>query len=168
MKKFNFVFALAMLIALTFSSSYGQKLDEKLKMLEPFINKTWEANIPRFGEDAKQVVKWEIICNGKVIKKTGELKMINSLFEAYYFWDSEKMEIGFFSIHSNGNFANGHLKEDNGKIITYGFTTFPDKKLEFKNTLEFTKDNKFRDKYFRVEDGEWKDGHSRVFTEVKE
>lgn len=168
MKNLKFGFIAIMLIALSFSSIYGQELDEHLKLLEPFINKSWEAEIPRFGEGAKMEIMWKVIEKGKVIKKTGELKILNSTFEAYYFWDSDKQEIGVFSIHNNGNFLHGHVKEEDGKILEYGYVTFPDKKLEFRNTFEFTEDGKLLDKYFRFEDGEWQAGHSREFFEKKE
>ena len=168
MKKLKCLFIEIILITLSFSSIYGQELDEKLKLLEPFTNKLWEAEIPRFGEGAKMEIMWEVMWEGKVIKETGELKILNYTFETYYYWDFNKQEIGVFSIHSNGNFSHGHVKEEDGKILVYGYGTLPDKKLEFRNTFEFTEDGKLLDKYFRFEDGEWKAGHSRIFYEQKE
>ena len=82
--------------------------------------------------------------------------------------DFAKQQIGMFSISNRKNFTHGYVKEDNGKILMYGSITFPEKKLELKNTLEFTEDGKLLDKYFRFEDGEWKAGHSRELYEIKE
>ena len=168
MKNTKNKFYAIILFTLSFSSIYGQELDEKLKLLEPFINKKWEAKEPRFGEEAKMEMRFEIIENGKVIKRTDTLKVINATSVYFYYWDFDKQEIGVFGIHSNGNFAHGHVKKEDGKILIYGYGTFPYIKLEFRNTYELTEDGKFFDKFFRFEDGEWKSGHSRVFYEKKE
>ena len=159
---------LIILIALSFTSIYGQDLDENLKLLEPFINKKWEAKEPRFGEDAKIDRRFEIIADGKAIKRTQTFKAINATAEYFYYWDFEKQEIGVFGIHNNGNFVHGHVKKEKDKILIYGYGTFPDKKLEFRNTYELTKEGKFLDKYYRFEDNAWQSGHSWVFFEIKE
>ena len=156
------------LITLSFTSIYGQVLDENLKLLEPFINKKWEAKEPRFGEDAKIGRRFEIIEDGKAIKRTDAFKVINATSVYFYYWDFEKQEIGVFGIHNNGNFVHGHVKKEEDKILIYGYGTFPNMKLEFRNTYELTKDGKFFDKYYRFEDNAWKSGHSWVFYEIKE
>ncbi|MFC2093398.1 hypothetical protein ACFLSV_05810 [Bacteroidota bacterium] len=168
MKKTKNAFYTMILFTLSFSSIYGQELDEKLKLLEPFINKKWEAKEPLINENAKMEKWFEIIENGKAIKRTDTLNAINATSVYFYYWDFDKQEIGVFGIHNNGNFAYGHIKEEDGKILYYGYGTFPDIKLEFRNTYEFTEDGKFFDKFFSFENGEWKSGHSRVFYEKKE
>lgn len=62
----------------------------------------------------------------------------------------------------------GHVKEEDGKILLYGYLTFPDKIPEFRNTFEFTKDGKIRDNWFRLEEGNWMPGHSVELYEKKE
>lgn len=153
---------------LSFSSNYGQNLDENLKLLEPLINKKWEAKEPRFGEDAKIIRRFEIIEDGKAIKRTDTLNAINATSVYFYYWDFEKQEIGVYGIHNNGNFVHGHLKKEEDRLLIYGFGTFPDMKLEFRNTYELNEDGKFFDKYYRFEDSEWQTGHSWVFYEIKE
>jgi len=64
---------------------------------------------------------------------------------------------------SNGNFSIGNIIEENGVILKYGYTIFPEIKLKFRNTLEITSDGKLIDKWFSFENEEWKAGHSRVF-----
>ena len=159
---------LSILMTLSFLSIYGQELDENLMLLEPFIHQKWEAKEPRFGEEAKIDRKFEIIEDGKAIKRTESFKVINATAEYFYYWDFEKQEIGVFGIHNNGNYVHGHVKEEDGKILIYGYGTFPDKKLEFRNTYELSEDGRFFDKYYRFEDNEWKSGHSWVFFEKKE
>jgi hypothetical protein len=156
------------LICSSITSIYGQDLDENLKLLEPFINKKWEAKEPRFGEDAKIDRRFEIIEDGKAIKRISTLNVIHATSVYLYYWDFNKQEIGVFGIHNNGNFVHGHVKKEADKILIYGFGTFPDKKLEFRNTYELTNDGKFLDKYYRFEDNEWKSGHEWEFYEIKE
>jgi hypothetical protein len=60
------------------------------------------------------------------------------------------------------------VKEEEGKILKYGYSIFPDRKLEFRNTLEITPDGKLADKYFRFEDGEWKAGHSVTYEAIEQ
>lgn len=161
-------YSIIILLILSYTSIYGQDLDNNLKLLEPFINKKWEAKEPRFGEEAKITRKFEIIENGKAIKRTDTFKVINATSVYIYFWDFEKQGIGVFGIHNNGNFVHGHVKREEDKILIYGNGTFPDKKLEFRNTYELTKDGKFFDKYYRFEDNTWEPGHSWVFSEIKD
>jgi hypothetical protein len=73
-----------------------------------------------------------------------------------------------FSITSNGNFFHGHVIEDEGKILVYGLITFPDNKLEFRNTFELTEEGKLIDRWFTFRDGEWKPGHVFELSEKKE
>ncbi len=156
------------LIFLSLTSVYGQKLDEKLRLLKPLINTKWEAQETRFGEDAI-INRWfEVIEDGKAVKRTDTFKVINATSVYLYFWDFEKQEIGVFGIHNNGNFVHGHVKEEEGKILIYGYGIFPDKKLEFRNTYELNTDGKFLDKYYRFEDNAWQSGHSWEFNQIKE
>lgn len=153
------------LISLSLASIHGQDLDENLKLLEPFINKAWEAEEPRFGDEAKIERRLDIIEDGKAVKRTETFAALNATAEYFYYWDFEKQEIGVFGLHNNGNFVHGHAKEEDGIVLIYGYGTFPDRKLEFRNTYELTEDGRYLDKYYRFEEGEWKPGHSWVFYE---
>lgn len=141
-------------------------LREELSILKPFVGKTWVSKEKHISEERMLnfTLKLEPMHGGKIIRIYGECKELNNQTDGYYYYDSDKKKIAFLSLTSNGNFAIGNVKEEDGKILRYGYTIFPDRKLEFRNTLEFTPDGKFIDKYFRYEDGEWKPGHSRVYT----
>ena len=168
MKKNLFIIGVIISYIFSFSAIYGQELDEHLMLLSSLTNKNWEGEMPRFGEGAKREVVWEILWNGKAIKQTTEVKILQSVTEAYFYWDSDKQEIGVFSITSNGNFYHGHVIEDDGKILIYGYITFPDTKLEFRNTFELTEDGKLLDKWFTFRGGEWTPGHVFELSEKKE
>lgn len=168
MKIFRIMTSMVLLMGVLLSPVYSQELDEHLKLFEPIVNKKWEGDMPRFGEGAKREVLWKVIWNGRAIKQTTEIKTLKSITEAYFYWDSDKQEIGVFSITSNGNFFQGHVVEDDGKILIYGLITFPDNKLKFRNTFELTQEGKLIDKWFTFRDGEWKPGHTFVLSEKKE
>lgn len=169
MKTLKTIFSTVVLLAISSSANYGQELDKHLKLLEPLTNKLWEAKFefPRIGTVTQQF-EWEIIWGGKAIKYKSNLEKVNFHSESFFYWDHDKQQIGMFSISNRNNFTHGYVKEENGKILMYGFTTFPDKKIEFKNYFEFTEDGNLLDKFFRFEDGEWKAGHSRELYEIKE
>lgn len=167
MKKVQLLIWTILSILLSSSLIYGQELDERLRLLAPMANKNWEGEMPRIGEGAKREVMWKVIWNGKAIKQTTEVKMLHSISEAYYYWDSDKQEIGVFSITSNGNFFHGHAVDDDGKILIYGNITFPDEKLEFRNTFELTEEGKLIDKWFTFRSGKWMPGHAFELSEKK-
>lgn len=167
MKKVELMMCAILSPLLSFSSIYGQGLDENLRLLSPLVNKNWEGQMPRLGEGAKREVLWKAIWNGKAIKQTTEVKILHSVSEAYFYWDSDKQEIGVFSITSNGNFYHGHAVEDGGKILIYGDITFPNEKLQFRNTFELTAEGRLVDKWFTFESGEWKPGHTFELSEKK-
>lgn len=72
-----------------------------------------------------------------------------------------------FTLNNKGRFLQGHIKEEDDKILMYGYITLKDRKMEFKNYFEFTEDGKIIDSWYRFEDGEWKAGHSRELYEIK-
>ncbi len=162
MKKVKVTLSVIILICIPFPALLSQQLDEHLLLLEPLTNKTWQAEMPRLGEGVMRQCRWDVIWEGKAIKQTLVIEKINFVTEAYFFWDSDKQEIGIFSISSNGNFLHGFVKEENGKILMYGYATFPDDKIEFQNSYELTEDGKLLDQWYRFQDGEWKPGHSFV------
>ena len=154
-------------VLLSFSFIFGQKLDDELLLLAPLTNKNWEGKMPRFGEGAKRLVRWEVIWDGKAVRQITEIKKINFITETYYFWDPDQQEIGLFSLSSNGSFLRGHVKEDQGKILMYGMATYPESRLKFKNTFELTEDGKLIDRWFTFQEGEWKPGHTFELSENK-
>jgi len=168
MKIMRVILVTTVIGCITIPDLLGQQPDEHLVLLKPLTNKTSQAEMPQLGEGVMRQCRWDVIWEGKAVKQTTEIIKINFVTEAYFFWDSDKQEIGLFSISSNGNFLHGYVKEENGKILMYGYATFPDDKIEFKNSFELTEEGKLLDQWFRFQDGEWKPGHSFVLSEKKE
>jgi hypothetical protein len=168
MKKAQLMMPAILFVLLSAPSISGQVLDEHLKLLAPLINKNWEGDMPRLGEGAKREVMWKAVWNGKAVKQTTEVKKLQSVTETYFYWNSDKHEIGVFSITSNGNFYHGHAIEEDGKILIYGDIIFPNEKLKFRNTFELTEEGKLIDRWFTFKSGEWRPGHTFELSEKKE
>jgi len=70
-------------IAFTQISVLGQSLDEKLKILGPLLNKTWQGEIksPDGNRAYKTVQKYEMMWEGKAIKYTSSIPELKSFSE---------------------------------------------------------------------------------------
>ncbi|OGU56844.1 MAG: hypothetical protein A2V66_10680 [Ignavibacteria bacterium RBG_13_36_8] len=163
---------LVLIISVVLSVStycFGQdeiSLRKELDILKSIVGKNWvsEEKEPDGQRMFHFLQKFEPIHNGKTIKRYFQCKELNYQSDGYYYYDPYKKEIAMLELGSNGNFSIGNIKEENGVILKYGYTIFPDIKLKFRNTLEITSEGKLIDKFFSFENGEWKAGHSRIFT----
>jgi hypothetical protein len=145
-------------------------LRKELDILEPFVGKTWicewivETREPSGRQTLHLLRRYEPMHDGKILKIYQECRELNSQTDGYYYYDPDKKEIAFLTLTNNGNFSVGNVKEEGGKILEYGHVTFPDEKLEFKNTYELTASGEIVDQFFSFENGEWRAGHSRKWT----
>jgi hypothetical protein len=141
-------------------------LRKELEILKPFVGKTWlsETKDPSGRMTLHFLLRWESMHDGKILRHYGECSELKIQTDGYFYYDSDKKEIAYLWLTSNGNITVGNVKGEAGKLLLYGFVIFPDRKLEFRNTFEMTPVGKIVDQYFRFEDGEWKAGHSRVYT----
>jgi len=166
MKKLNLIISIALLMSAYCLGQNEVSLRKELDILKPFTGKIWvcESTDPSGQMTLHFLRRFEPMHDGKILRFYGECKELNSRTDGYYYYDPDKKEIAFLWLTSNGNITVGNVKEEDGKILAYGYGIFPNRKLEFRNTYEFTSDGKLHDKFFRFEDGEWKAGHSRIFT----
>jgi len=166
MKKLTFVFLTSFLASPLCFGREEMALRMELSLLKPLVGKTWicETKDPSGQMTLHMLMTYEPMHDGKVITYYQETEELKNRNDGYVYYDPDKKEIAFLSLNSNGNISMGNMKEEGGKILKYGYTIFPDRKLEFRNTLEITPDGKLVDKYYRFEDGEWKAGHSRTYT----
>jgi hypothetical protein len=141
-------------------------LRKELDILKSIVGKTWvcEEKAPDGQSTFHFLLKFEPIHNGNTIKRYLECKELNYQSDGFYYYDPDKKEIALLELGSNGNFSIGNINEENGVILKHGYTIFPDSRLKFRNTMEFTSDGNLIDKFFSFENGEWKPGHSRIFT----
>ena len=141
-------------------------LRKELDILKRLVGKTWicEWKDPSGRQTLHLVCRYEPMHDGKVLRFYQECRELNSQTDGYYYYDPDKKEIAFLSLTNNGNFAVGNVKAEGGNILEYGHVTFPNEKLEFRNTYELTANGELVDQFFSFENGEWRAGHFRVWT----
>jgi hypothetical protein len=159
------IVSLLLLIGIPLSAQDGIALRDELSILKPFVGKTWisEEKAPDGQATLHFLLRFEPIHKGKTIKRYLECKELDFQSDGFYYYDPDKKEIALLELGSNGNFSIGNIIPENGVIVKYGYTVFPDRKLEFRNTMEMTTEGTLIDKFFSFENGEWKPGHSRVY-----
>jgi len=145
-------------------------LNEKLKFLEPMLNKKWVGNIkaPDGSKEFEVIRQFDIVWGGNVIKIDGYCRELNNERGGYIYWDSDQNKVGSFLINSRGIITKGFVAEDSGKIVLTGQIIFPEQTLEYKNVFEFTDDGKLLDRWYTIENGAWKPGHDVVLIAEEE
>jgi len=148
------------------SGQAGVPLRKELDILKPLVGKNWisEWKDPSGRQTLHLVCRYEPMHEGKVLRFYQECKELNSQSDGYYYYDPDKKEIAFLQLTNNGNFAVGNVKAEGGKILEYGHITFPNEKFEFRNIYELTANGELTDQFHSFENGEWRAGHSRVWT----
>lgn len=166
MKKPMLMIFVALLAGANASGQAEVILRKELDILKPLVGKDWisEWKDPSGRQTLHVLRRYETMHGGKILKIHQDCTELNSQTDGYYYYDPDKKEIAFLTLTSNGNFAVGNVKEEGGKILEYGHVTFPDEKLEFRNTYELTANGEMVDQFFSFENGEWRAGHSRVWT----
>jgi hypothetical protein len=166
MKKQIFVVTLVLLAGVYALGRNEAALRKELDILKPLVGKTWvcEMTDPSGRQSLHMLRRYEAMHDGKILRIHQECTELNSQTDGYYYYDPAKKETAFLALTNNGNFAVGNVKEEGGKILEYGHVTFPDEKLEFRNTYELTSKGDVVDQFFSLENGQWKAGHSRVWT----
>ena len=141
-------------------------LRKELDILKPLVGKNWvcEWKDPSGRQTLHLVCRYEPMHDGKILRFYQECRELNSQTDGYYYFDPDKKEIAFLQLTNNGNFAVGNVKAEGGKILEHGQVTFPNEKLTFRNTYELTANGELADQFFSFENGEWRAGHSRVWT----
>jgi len=166
MKKHSLSLAVVLFIHWICVGQNEANLRKELSILNPLVGKTWisEMKDPSGQNVLHLLRRYEFMHDGKIIKIYQECKELNNQMDGYYYYDPDKKEIACLTLTNNGNITIGNVKEEDGRLLLYGYVIFADRKLEFKNTFELTSKGEVIDKYFRLENGEWKAGHSRVWA----
>jgi len=164
----KFILMISMVI-LAGALGYGRDdaaLRRELDILKPLVGKNWicEWKDPSGRQTLHLLCRFEPMHDGKILRFYQECRELNSQTDGYYYYDPDKKEIAFLQLTNNGNFAVGNVKAEGGKILEYGHVTFPNEKFEFRNIYELTAHGELTDRFHSFENGEWRAGHSRVWT----
>ncbi len=167
MKTIGLSFLLAVL-SLNFCYSQQKILREELEILEPFTDKIWVSE--DVHPDGKTMLhhsrEWKSGHQGRLIYITQKCEELGSLTEGYIYYNPDSRRIELFTLTSNGNITTGTMSAEGCILKVNGTLIMKDRKLEYKNTYEITPEGSIIDRYFRLENGEWKAGHSRNWVEA--
>ena len=166
MKKFVLLISMIILAGALGLGHGDAALRRELDILKPLVGKTWicEWKEPSGRQTLHLVCRYEPMHDGKVLRFYQECRELNSQRDGYFYYDPDKKEIAFLQLTNNGNFAVGNVKAEGGKILEYGHVTFPNEKFEFRNIYELTAHGELTDRFHSFENGEWRAGHSRIWT----
>ena len=80
-----------LILVLSFSSSYGNTLDEKLSILEPLVNKKWVGEIETPSKDARFKIfrQFEVVWGGNSVDFTTGCKELNKIRATWMFMHEE-------------------------------------------------------------------------------
>ncbi len=155
---------------------FSQTISETLNALEPFLGKTWTGKLKALDGSAElEVIRnYEMIFQGNVIKISKVNYELNNFGEGYFYWNDIKKQIAFFFIENKGVFCEGFVKAENNIITIEGTMTWPKQmnpdikqSYDFRNTFEFTDDDKMIDRWYQNAFGPWQEGHVIMFEEMK-
>jgi len=117
--------------------------------------------------DGKTVIhhlrNWKPGHNGQIILIKRGATELGVRTDGFIYYNPDSDQIELFTLTSNGNITTGVITIEEDKLVVMGTLILKDRKLENKNIYELTPDGTISDKYFRIENGEWKAGHSRVW-----
>ena len=166
MRKFILMISMVILAGALGLGRDDAALRKELDILKPLVGRNWKSEWkdPSGQQTLHLVRRYEPMHDGKILRFYQECRELNSQTDGYYYYDPDKKEIAFLQLTNNGNFAVGNVKAEGGKILKYGHVTFPNEKFEFRNTYELTAHGELVDQFFSFENGEWRAGHSRVWT----
>jgi hypothetical protein len=156
-------------------SSQAQTLNNSLKQLEPFLDKTWSGKLtsPDGSRELTIERNYKIVLDGSVVKITKVNRDLNNFGEGYFYWNDIKKQIAFFFIESKGIFSEGYVTVKDNTIILEGTMTWQKQtnpgikqSYNFRNTFEFTPDGKMIDTWNQNAFGDWRQGHEIIYEAI--
>lgn len=151
----------------------SQEINQKLTILKPLFNKTWEGKLkaPDGSVEFSVVKTFNLFDKGNIIKVTSANRDMEEYGEGYFYWDDLEKKIAFFFVESSGVFETGFVTSEGNMIIIEGKMTWPGQvnlqvkqSYDFKNTFEFTTENTMTDKWYMNAFGPWRTGHVIEFV----
>jgi hypothetical protein len=139
-------------------------LDENLQFLAPLIGPVWEGGF--VGEETENLVillRFEPALSGRVVKYTREVAELGYSSETLFYWHPTRGEVLVLALNSRGMVGEGVVSVEGGEIILQGVDHRPDGPLETRTVLRVDEEGVLRDTFYRMEGGEWVQGHLQEF-----
>lgn len=144
------------------------KINEHLKPLIPFIDKTWKGEFPgsTLEKPVYDVQHWELILNGQAIRIMHSVNNGAYGGETIVMWDKEKEQLIYFYFTTAGFYTQGTFSFDGNKWIGHEYVTGnKDGITKVKSTGEILPDGRLHNKSQYLKNGKWVDGHEFFYVE---
>ena len=165
LRPFLFALASTAILAVAPSDAGGQELDGRLEFLAPIINRTWVGHFVGSADSTlTHRVRWEPILDGKAVRRTKSVPEAGFADDGYYFWDWEAGQVAFISVGNRGQVTRGFVASEEGRAVLRGAWRDANGIHEFALTLKVLPDGKLEDRYYRVANGEWTQGHLIIYS----
>jgi hypothetical protein len=158
--------ALPALLSLGFAGSATQadELSPELGFLRPFIG-TWVGEFQDAGERPTIHRSWTPILGGQAIRETRTVPEVGFEAESIYYYDRAAGVVSYLGITDNGYVSRGQIAFDGELFTQSGAQSRPDGSTgSIRVTFQFTSEGTLVNQLFNLEDGEWRAGHSVIYT----
>ncbi len=168
MKHWRSITTVAWILLLYPPEAHSQQLDERLRGLEPLLDKTWIGMMeaPDGTQASKIVLTYEAILDGKAVRFSRVNPDRNVSAEGYFYWDNLEQKVAYFLIGTGGNYAQGFVGFEGNTVTIEGKAVLAQsprpggpQTLVFRHTFEWTEDGRLIDRYYLNLAGVWQAGH---------
>jgi len=149
------------------ASAQAEDLEESLGFLQPLLNETWVGGYVNSPDrDLEITMRWESILGGKAVRRTIDVPALHFSGETYFYRDLKEERVAFLMPNAKGITSSGTAVKDGRTVTLRGRTYWPDRVMEFRTVVELLPDDRLTDLFYRMENGEWVQGHHQEFVAV--
>lgn len=163
------VTAIVLFIILSGAAFAQNELSEHLKVLQPFIGKTWKGELKSAGQEkpSYDVSRWERALNGQAVRILHSISDGEYGGESIITWDDQKKSLVYYYFTTGGFYTHGAMTIENNKLAFHEYVKGEEGSsvTEVKGTGELTADGKLINKSQYMKDGKWVEGHAVVYAE---
>jgi hypothetical protein len=158
--------ALPALLSLGVSGSGGEadELSPELEFLRPFVG-DWVGEFQDASERPTILRSWTPILDGQAIRETRTVPEVGFEAESIYYYDRAAGVVSYLGITDNGYVSQGQIAFDGEVFTQSGEQIRPDSSTySIRVTFHFTDEGTLVNQLYNLEDGEWRIGHSVIYT----
>jgi hypothetical protein len=168
MLKTKSIVFLVVFMSLANYAAAQDNLAENLKILKPFLGKTWKGEFKNSTKEKPiiDVARWERALNGNAVRVLHSINNGEYGGESIIFWDDEKKSLVYYYFTTAGFFTNGTMTVENGKYLSHEYVKGnQDGVTEVKGSGEITADGKMITTSQYLQNGKWVEGHAATYVE---
>jgi hypothetical protein len=160
------LFAILQDIPQTSGSTENTRLNEHLKIFEPYVGKTYRGEFANSTPDKPivDVSRWERAMNGQAVRILHSVNQGEYGGETILMWDAKNQKIAFWYFTTAGFFTQGTIEtEGNGWTTIEKVSGNANGITEVKAVSKPTTDGGFVTKSEYFKDGKWEPGNERTY-----